>query len=366
MPALHKVTAQVTAVDQLTAALEAAARGWRVFPLTPGRKTPRRAASQWEHKATTDPDRVARWWDRHPTDNVGIATGPSGLVVVDLDTPKPGDHSAPEPWRPVTHGVEVFDTIAAGHELPATWTVATPTGGWHLYYQAPAGPELRNTAGRLGWKIDTRANGGFVVAAGSVVDGRPYRLHDDTPPAELPVWLLQLLTPPRPTASTRPARLLPRTRGYVGTALAAEVQRVLDAGPGTRNHTLNAAAWSLARFVAQGVVARHVIEHALQAAGEATGLTPAETTATIRSALDTRTRRPGGPAPMNRTGDVASRPEAGGHVCPGQTPAPKGPTAPEIGSTGHTAPASKASTAATQPADALASTARTRRPAGAS
>jgi len=300
-----------TAADLLGAALEAAARGWRVFPLAPGRKTPRRAASDWEHKATSDPDRVARWWGRHPADNVGIAAGPSGLVVVDLDTPKPGDKPAPTPWGPATHGVEVFDVVADGRDLPATWTVATPTGGWHLYFGAPVvraekvgadlgekklWPELRNTAGRLGWKIDTRAHGGFVVAAGSVIDGRPYRLHDDTPPADLPAWLLQLLTPPRPATPTGPARPVSKARGYVATALAAEVQAVLDAGPGTRNHTLNAAAWSLARFVAQGVVARQVIEDALQAAGEATGLTPTETTATVQSALNARTRRAGGAA----------------------------------------------------------------------
>lgn len=277
------------------AAQAAVAMGWRVFPLAPGRKIPRRAARDWEHKATDDADRVARWWGRHPADNIGIATGPCGLVVVDLDVPKPGDKSAPDPWGPATHGVEVFDTIAAGQDLPATWTVATPTGGWHRYYRPPAGVELRNTAGRLGWKIDTRAHGGFVVAAGSIVDGRPYRLHDDTPPAELPAWLLQLLTP-TPVTSTRPTRPVPRARGYVATALAAEVRAVLDAAPGTRNHRLNAAAWSLARFVAQGVVARHVIEHALQAAGEATGLSPSETAATVQSALNARARRPGGAA----------------------------------------------------------------------
>ena len=54
-----------------------------------------------------------------------------------------------------------------------TCTVATPSGGLHLYYRAPAEDErLRNTAGTLGWKVDTRAHGGYVVAPGSVVDGR--------------------------------------------------------------------------------------------------------------------------------------------------------------------------------------------------
>lgn len=40
-----------------------------------------------EDRATVDPDRIRRAWaDR--TFNIGVATSPSGLVVVDLDMPK--------------------------------------------------------------------------------------------------------------------------------------------------------------------------------------------------------------------------------------------------------------------------------------
>lgn len=74
---------------QLTAALDAASRDWRVFPLIPGDKRP--AISEWETRATTDPDRITRAWSVAAY-NVGIATGPSGLIVIDLDKPKhPGD-----------------------------------------------------------------------------------------------------------------------------------------------------------------------------------------------------------------------------------------------------------------------------------
>jgi hypothetical protein len=82
-----------------------------------------------------------------------------------------------------------------------------------------------------------------------------------------------------------------RARGYVETSLANEVRRVLNAGDGTRNDTLYTAAWALGRLVAQGVVPRHVVEGALQGAGEAIGLAATEVTATVRSALDARLRR---------------------------------------------------------------------------
>src|SRR5438093_650742 len=50
----------------------------------------------WEARATTDPDRIRKAWTRAPY-NVGIACGPSGLLVVDLDVPKPGQQP-PAPW----------------------------------------------------------------------------------------------------------------------------------------------------------------------------------------------------------------------------------------------------------------------------
>jgi hypothetical protein len=278
----------------VTAALDAAARGWRVFPLAPGRKVPRRQLEAWETKATTDPDRIERWWARNPHDNIGIACGPSGLVVVDLDTAKPGD--TPPSWARTGGGAAVLAQLVNEREmdLEPTWTVDTPSGGRHLYYRAPDWVELRNTAGKIGWRIDTRAAGGFVVAAGSRSGGGRYDVADRSDPAEMPEWMAALAAPPTQRVRVRFARPVTRARGYVATALTAELQRVLDAPSGTRNNTLYSAAWALGRFVAQGVIDRHVIEDALQHAGEATGLGAREVAATVRSALDARLRR--GPA----------------------------------------------------------------------
>jgi hypothetical protein len=153
------------------AAVEAARRGWAVFPCRPGDKRP--AVADWERRACSDPDRVGRYWpsDHH---NVGIACGPSRLVVIDLDTHSP----LPEDWRlpGVRDGRDVLALLAewAGQLWPVTYTVKTPTGGMHLYYTAPDGPGIRNSAGKIGPLVDVRGGGGYVVAAGSVLDERAY------------------------------------------------------------------------------------------------------------------------------------------------------------------------------------------------
>ncbi|WP_370964912.1 tyrosine-type recombinase/integrase [Amycolatopsis sp. cg9] len=59
----------VTGTDRLlSAALDAAGRGWPVFPLAPRSKRP--AIPEWQQRATCDPDRIVRWWTRHPTHNL--------------------------------------------------------------------------------------------------------------------------------------------------------------------------------------------------------------------------------------------------------------------------------------------------------
>ena len=82
-----------------------------------------------------------------------------------------------------------------GQRYPAgTYTVDTPSGGCHLYFTAP-GPPVRNSAGRLGPLIDVRADGGYVVGDGSLIDGRAYAARGDFLPLPLPLpaWLARLL-----------------------------------------------------------------------------------------------------------------------------------------------------------------------------
>ncbi|MFD5784799.1 bifunctional DNA primase/polymerase [Streptomyces sp. NPDC126933] len=282
----------------LSAALDAAERGWAVFPLRPGDKRPALHGEsvcpgigdcagfhrKWEDRATTDPDRIRRAWSTLSF-NVGVATGPSGLVVVDLDMPKRkgGKGSTDTP-----SGVTTFKALCerAGQVVPTTYRTRTASGGEHLYFATPPGVRLANTAGRLGPLIDTRAWGGYVVAAGSATAAGPYTIIDPAPVAALPDWLRARLTArqaSRPLTVVAPPS---RSSRYATAALRAETANVAGAGEGVRNWTLTRAARALGRFVASGALTRAEVEEPLKRAGMAAGLRESECAPVIASALN--------------------------------------------------------------------------------
>jgi hypothetical protein len=276
----------------LTDALAAAEAGWHVFPLRPNDKRP--AINDWEARATTDRRAITNCWAAGAF-NIGIACGPSHLVVVDLDVLKRG-RAVPRAWAKsgVREGRQVLDVLADDafkRRSLATFAVTTGSGGTHLYFTAPSGEQLRNSAGRIGWLIDTRANGGYVVAAGSTVAGRPYRIAEKVPSAPLPEWIATALRP----AVGAPARAVTRIgehSRYAAAALRNELDRVLAAEPGTRNHTLNASAFSLGQLVASGMLSEELTTAALHLAAAAIGLPDHETTATVRSGLTAGAKHP--------------------------------------------------------------------------
>jgi hypothetical protein len=218
----------------LRAALSAAAAGFHVFPVAPRGKTP--AVKDWENQATGDRHTITGWWRARPY-NVGLAVARSGIVVLDLDDAR--GQQAPPPWTGATGGRDVLGRLAAaaGQPFPDdTYTVRTPSGGEHLYFRALEGVELRNTAGTLGWRIDTRAHGGFVVGAGSVRDEGRYRVTRDAPIAPLPGWLAEALTAPHATqAGLLPAaelRLTPqRAQAYLRAITEGETRAVTTLRP---------------------------------------------------------------------------------------------------------------------------------------
>ena len=220
-----------------------ARRGFCVFPCRPGEKRP--AVPDWEHRACADPDRVRRFWpgSQH---NIGIACGPSNLVVIDLDC----HGTLPEEWQMpgVLDGRDVMAQLCdwAGKPWPSTYWVVTPSGGWHLYFLAPEGSEIRNSAGLIGPQVDVRASGGYVVGAGSAVDGKPYEVVDGQPPAPLPGWVARMLTRrPDPPASCR-------TSGPPGARLRGLAETVRGSQPGDRTGPLVWAAHRVREMAAAG------------------------------------------------------------------------------------------------------------------
>ncbi|MFF1612248.1 bifunctional DNA primase/polymerase [Amycolatopsis sp. NPDC058278] len=269
-------TLATDATNLLGAALEAAERGWPVFPLAPRSKRP--AIPGWQQRATCDPDRIRRWWLRHPMCNLGIACGPAGLLVLDLDA---AHGRIPPHWARlgVTHGRDVLALLAeqAGEPDPVdTFTVATPRGGEHRYFSRPPGSRLRSTVGArghgLGWHVDTRGHGALVTAPGSLAIVRgvpvPYAITWDLPVAVLPGWLVAALTPlpPPPLAANLPPPLPATSRrvtAYVQAAVAAECRNVATATEGHRHITVFAAAAALGELLGNGWISHAAITHHL-------------------------------------------------------------------------------------------------------
>jgi archaellum biogenesis ATPase FlaH len=159
-------------------AISYARQGFHVFPLRPLSKLP--ATSNGLHAATTDEAEIRRWWNGDPDFNLAIRTGlVSGITVVDVDGPEGRD--------------AFFDAIPEGEIWPETLTVATPSGGCHMYFQYDA--RLGQTT-KLIDSVDVRNDGGYVVAPWSSVDNGAeilsYAIELDAPIAPLPSWILEL------------------------------------------------------------------------------------------------------------------------------------------------------------------------------
>jgi RecA-family ATPase len=136
--------------------------------------------------ATTDPERIRRWWTQHPDSLIGVPTGAaSRLVVIDVDC-KNG-HDGEESLMQLKRELG---------PLPETVEVLTPSGGRHLYFGSPPGAAIRSSAGKLADGIDIRANGGYVIVPPSRVNGRGYEWEGSNPPepAALPAAWVSALT----------------------------------------------------------------------------------------------------------------------------------------------------------------------------
>lgn len=161
--------------------------GWAVFPLIPGTKTPLKG-SRGSTDATTDLAQIDRWWAAHPEANIGTRPSFAGLYVFDVD-PKHG-------------GDEEFVRLQGLHgEISSPLMVNTPSGGWHLYYAAPAGDRYQ---GRPGQGIDGKYNGYAILPPSKRSDGLGYTWADQLPgtvsaPA-IPAWLVVPPSIPRDRA----------------------------------------------------------------------------------------------------------------------------------------------------------------------
>src|SRR5579872_821442 len=128
----------IEAVSELhRTALGYARDGIPIFVCVPGTKVP--ATANGFKDATTDETIINAWFGDNPNYNVALEPAKGGWAVVDVDP----------------DGIE----WAASVDLPDTYTVQTPRGGYHAYYKGT----LRPTASKLARGVDTRGENSYVL-----------------------------------------------------------------------------------------------------------------------------------------------------------------------------------------------------------
>lgn len=244
--------------------------------------------------ATIDPDQIRTWWRKWPTANIGINCGKSGLLVVDLDTYK-------EQYQ--------GDDLALNEE---TVTALSGGGGAHLFYALNDNFGNRNK--HLPAGIDIRGHGGYVIVAPSAhTSGNTYQWENDYSPwdkplAPIPPKLYALLE--KSNQHDRPDVQFDTAKKYdnQGTAygIAAinnQCKSIQQAANGTRNTTLNTAAFALGRLVAGGELDYAYAYDNLYAAALQADLTQDEARQTINSGINAGMQSPYSSVQLDETID---------------------------------------------------------------
>lgn len=191
--------------DNLSVALEYIAAGIPVFPCRVSEETDPHTGRLYEPKspltsnglygASTNERIVREWWKRTPEALVGMPTGEkTGFFALDVDVKegKAGD-------------LNLAGLEAEHAPLPPTIVVRTATGGTHFLFKHVDG--LTTSTGSLPADIDIRAQGGYVIAAGSTFpDGTFYDFVGGYTPgcfmaalADAPEWLVKIVRTPKQT-----------------------------------------------------------------------------------------------------------------------------------------------------------------------
>src|SRR5262245_14608815 len=136
----------------LATALTLARRGLRVFPCRMAGKEP--ACERGCLAATVDENVIRQWWQSEPRYNVGVATGAvSQIFVIDIDSDE---------------GEIRLAKLEAEHgQIPLTVTSITGRGR-HLFFRYQPDHPVKNTTGRIAAGIDTRGDGGYILAPPSI------------------------------------------------------------------------------------------------------------------------------------------------------------------------------------------------------
>lgn len=274
----------------LEVALDYAALGLAAFPLVARSKEP--ATRRGFYDATTNPATLRRWFGGACEYNIAIRTGMAsgGVWVLDIDDD--------ESLRELEH---------AHGALPSTRN-SQSSRGLHFWWRATS--PIQCSDSRVARGIDVKGDGGYIVAPPSIhPDGPIYRWVNDAPIGPAPSWLEELTRkrpPPTPTIPPPTPRPYSGAPGaYATAALEREIDALANTAPGSRNHALNRASFSLHQLVAGGELDGAEVERRLLDAATANGLMadPHDGPARVRRTIESGARA-GLQHPRTRRGGV--------------------------------------------------------------
>lgn len=321
-------------------ALKFAAAGIAVFPCWEAagfdaRGNPKKAKEPYTlhgfKDATINEFQVRQWWKEHPYAIVGIACGAAGLFVVDCDVKN--KNADGDPINGINSYIEIAKKL--GIEPTHTATISTPSGGLHSIYAMPESSAMpdgklprSSTNAKTG--IDTRGDGGYIFAPGSVMaDGTRYAaigpdllaLRRARKLPVMPLGLPDAVRPqkaagkpldapaaapgPPPSAAAQPPRSPATARELIvaKAALADECTAVAASPSGGRNDRLNIAAHSIGTLIGAAWLDRPTAEGALFAAAVQNGSVAddgeQQARATMRKGIDAGILKPRGPLAAN-------------------------------------------------------------------
>lgn len=160
----------------------------------------------WPDLRINTPAMIDQYWDQPY--NVAILTGPSNLLVVDVDNPS---HHTSDGF-----GAKALLEAQYG-SLPKTWIARTPHGGLHYYFRCTT-PEIGAFSLEGAYRgLDIRRASGQITAPGSYRDGSFYDWvpgfsPEETSLAMAPEWLVNFLLnrldkPPKPQRLSKPVSI---------------------------------------------------------------------------------------------------------------------------------------------------------------
>lgn len=163
----------ITNNDNLQAALDLAKAGIAIFPARAENKRPH--VKEWQTVATIESAQIRRWWKKWPDAMPATPTGRrNGVAVLDIDL-KDGKN-----------GGAALRALGLDLDTLSPCTVATPSGGQHLYFRWPEG--MGNSAAGLPAGVDVRGQGGYVIAPGATNGRGCYRHLGGALTGDLPIW----------------------------------------------------------------------------------------------------------------------------------------------------------------------------------